>query len=364
MNPIVAFDESGNTGSNLLDKSQPVFVFASVLCTDEEARELLSLIPTQSAGEKKFSRIKGNPAHWTNIEALIKHPLISADHVCLSVYHKPFGIAVHTVDRLLEEVAYRDGFDLYEGGANIGMANLLFMTMPVFCDKNSFEEYQVAFVEMFRRQTPETIYKFYAVLDRMIAICKDDQFKGILYAIKRSQMCLKDIFEACTKYTFDAALTGLFCLCDFWGKKLQTTFDIYADHSKPLQYFDDYIQLFKSSELAERELGYDRRRMTIPLKIGELSYKDSKESPRVQLADILAGAANHYFTALANPSMANGLSEMLGSTPFVTLFTLPIWPSHAVTPVELGTDGGGGDNPLDAMAEISEKSGRRVGRPK
>ncbi len=54
---IIAFDESGNTGSDLLDKEQPVFVLASVKLTAGQAKELKSIFKTNSS-ELKFNRLK------------------------------------------------------------------------------------------------------------------------------------------------------------------------------------------------------------------------------------------------------------------------------------------------------------------
>ena len=52
--PTVAFDESGNSGANLLDSEQPVFVLASVHISDDEAA---NLIDTKS-DEVKFSKLR------------------------------------------------------------------------------------------------------------------------------------------------------------------------------------------------------------------------------------------------------------------------------------------------------------------
>lgn len=42
--PNIYFDESGNTGSNLLDPNQPVFSLASCSFSDNDARNLIGLL--------------------------------------------------------------------------------------------------------------------------------------------------------------------------------------------------------------------------------------------------------------------------------------------------------------------------------
>ncbi|WP_435249978.1 DUF3800 domain-containing protein [Vibrio sp. nBUS_14] len=42
--PDIYLDESGNTGSNLLDDNQPVFTLASCQLSDDDAKKLIELV--------------------------------------------------------------------------------------------------------------------------------------------------------------------------------------------------------------------------------------------------------------------------------------------------------------------------------
>lgn len=52
---VVAFDESGNTGQNLLDPEQPIFALASVCLTQAEITELTSSITSVAHNEMHFT---------------------------------------------------------------------------------------------------------------------------------------------------------------------------------------------------------------------------------------------------------------------------------------------------------------------
>ena len=54
MKHVVAFDESGNSGANLLDPEQPVFALASLRVSDDLAAEILC----DTAKELKFNRLR------------------------------------------------------------------------------------------------------------------------------------------------------------------------------------------------------------------------------------------------------------------------------------------------------------------
>jgi len=334
----IAFDESGNTGSDLLDKVQPVFVLASVRYSEQEAKELLECFSLQKKNEVKFKNLR-NPSYWKDVDKFLSHPLIQKDRIKIAVVDKQYSIAVHTVDRLIEEVAYRDGFDLYDKGANLGMANLLHYTMKVFTNEILWKQYKVSFMNMFRRQTPQDIRDFFSTVREMIDVCKDEQFKGILYAIMHSSNLLEQIFAGWNKYSFDPALTALFNLCDSWGKDLGGYFDVVTDESKPLQFFEEYINIFKSPELAERVLGYDRRTYNLPLKIRELAFKDSIEVKSIQIADIVSGAVYDYHKSLIIPETRNGLTEIIGNSKLIEFITCIVWPHAAFTPAQLDTEG-------------------------
>lgn len=120
------------------------------------------------------------------------------------------------------------------------------------------------------------------------------------------------------------------------------------DNSKPLVHHKELINLVRNIN-KEGEIGTDRRKLKFPLKLIDIKFADSKDMHAVQIADVIAGAANHYYKALADPQYADEFSEMLGQTKLVELLYSPVWPHLAFTPEELGTQYDGGENILVAL---------------
>src|ERR1041385_8659193 len=96
---LVAFDEAGNTGQNLLDPDQPVFVGCSVRISNEAAQEVVAGLRDGALGEAKFSRLRSSRRGRRRILQMLSHPAITPENVRMSVYHKRFMVTTKIVDR-------------------------------------------------------------------------------------------------------------------------------------------------------------------------------------------------------------------------------------------------------------------------
>ena len=56
-NPLIAFDESGNTGQDLINPRQPIFSLASVYLSDVETEEAIEFLTAHTGKELKFSNL-------------------------------------------------------------------------------------------------------------------------------------------------------------------------------------------------------------------------------------------------------------------------------------------------------------------
>jgi hypothetical protein len=59
--PLVAFDESGNTGQNLTDDFQPTYTLVSVYFSDPEADQLIRILEGNNP-EVHFVNLKRRPS--------------------------------------------------------------------------------------------------------------------------------------------------------------------------------------------------------------------------------------------------------------------------------------------------------------
>ncbi|UPT69948.1 MAG: DUF3800 domain-containing protein [Flavobacterium sp. JAD_PAG50586_2] len=122
----IYFDEAGNSGQNLLDNDQPIYVLVSHNFTAEEAADILS--PLKSFSEEfHFNKMKKYPKYQKPIEEILNHDLISYDRIKIAYYNKRFALCTHLVDQLVETMHYEHKMPFYEKGLNIAYAQSLYL---------------------------------------------------------------------------------------------------------------------------------------------------------------------------------------------------------------------------------------------
>lgn len=87
-NPLIAFDESGNTGQDLTNPDQPIFSLASVCLSDSDAENILKTLKTQQKQEVKFTSLLQSQSGQQRIISLFQSEHINPNNVKLSVIHK------------------------------------------------------------------------------------------------------------------------------------------------------------------------------------------------------------------------------------------------------------------------------------
>lgn len=119
-----------------------------------------------------------------------------------------------------------------------------------------------------------------------------------------------------------------------------------------MNHFKHLVDKVKNIYIQQQEIGTDRRTLQLPLKLIDINFVDSKDNIVVQIADIIAGAANHYYRALANEKFKDELSEIIGKTKLIELLHSPVWPHQAFTPEALNTTHNGGTNLVDSLTNL------------
>lgn len=351
---ITAFDESGHTGGGLLDKTQPVFVLTSVRLTMDQADELKQLFNVpEGHRELKFNKLKKYPKHQKAIVELLNHKYLSANTVKIAAFHKEYCIWAYTVDRVIEPVFYDVDFDTYKNGLNIALTNLLHYCTPVFCTPAIVDDYKKAFLKLFKNKNTESIYEFYAIINALKTTCKDEKFKDILDILLSSQTQIDSILDGHKPLDFDPYISAFMYQIDHWGRASNGKFDAYVDEYKGWKDFKQYLNLIK--EIAANEMvGMDRRTMQLPLKIGEVIPTNSETNSVVQIADLVAGAAQHYLRSLADGNKDKLFLE-IEATKVRSFIDLMVWPHDAFTPEDTETVYTGGTNILDDLVRLSRK---------
>ena len=353
MKQTVAFDESGNSGGNLLDSEQPVFVLASVHVTDDETVKLIE----PHSDEMKFSKLKRSFKGRRKILDILNTDLLSDDKVLISGFHKPFMVITKMVDLLIEPMLYESGIDLYERGANIAMANMLFFTMPVFIGRDSFESIQSAFVEMVRFSSSAAAERFFELIYEARSDLKHSEFAQELDMLLATQSEVRKSLRKWDGSDLDPAIPAFVEHGSIWTSRLKTEFSILHDSSKPIQQQQLILEAMMSTSEEPVSIGYDRRKMAFPIMATGIEFHDSSLVPQIQLADIIASSAAYCLRASLGTQIDTFAHE-LQRTKILSGNFRPVWPEVKVTPDDLGTNKVGG---IDANNYIGEYVSKRLG---
>lgn len=355
--PTIFLDESGNTGSNLLDKQQPIFTMGAVSFSQREAERLLSLIDSKSTKEVHFSALRRRKSGQDAVVRMLKHSLINVDNVKVGVIHKKFMITTKIVDILIEYMLNENNFDLYENGANIALSNMLHYCLPTFCGEDNVEVMYQRFVNMIKTRDDQSISSFYTSVEALEESCIHEDFKKDLNLILGAKNYIEGALSSTDRNSIDPLIPSLFVQYVHWGKDYPKGFHVIHDQSKALgeerQIFEDFMNQFTGPET---ELGYDRRKFNLPLKGLSLNFGTSHAHPQLQVADIVSSAFNYWANGTAKGEKNDEFFQALDQLKWKSLIISNVWPSTDVTPESLGTVHDGGINPADGSGYFLMKA--------
>lgn len=286
----IAFDESGNTGQNLLDKDQPYFALASVRLSQTEVDELVGIF-NSSAKELHFKRLRKSQQSKEELIKFLNHDLINWNKVKYQITNKEFALIGHIVDRFIEPVMYRNGKNIYKDRSNIILTNLLHIFGRNAWDKKLFDRFLLTFQNFIRNANKDTIIEFYRSTEELIASINRAEYTKILEWIIDSKEISESIINGVKGYIIDLTYPTFNLLSDSWYDQLNSTFQVIHDNSKAIEFYKDLLYFLSNpKKMDEMEVGYGNRKMTYPLKFTNIELVDSCDFYEVQIADLIASS--------------------------------------------------------------------------
>jgi len=343
--PTLFLDESGNTGSNLLDPDQPVFTLSSCIFSEKEAETLLSLVDSNSPHEAHFKNLKRRKSGQDGIIRLMSSKLLNIKNVKINIFLKEFMITTKIVDLLIEHMLHMMGEDLYLNGRNIALSNMLYYCLPLFCDKDLVQSMYNSFVIMIREQKQDNIDNFYDKLEQVKESSSNEGFKEDIDLILATKNFINDALDGVDKFSLDPSIPAFFSHCAQWGEAYPKGFHIIHDDSHSIEKQRLLFAQFMDWTQDDVELGYDRRKYKLPLKGKSLKFASSKDYSQIQVADIIASSFSYWAAGVSRGETEDYLFLELNKLNLDRFICHnKIWPTMNVTPEDLGTVHDGGLN--------------------
>ncbi len=344
----VCFDESGNTGQDLLSSDQPVYVLASVAVAPDVAFELVRSAAARS--EFHFKQARRSSAGREQIVRLLSAAQLTPETVKLLGVHKGFMVTTKMVDLLVEPIAHAFNFDLYADGLHLALSNLWHAAMPVLGSREAFVRVQRSFIAMVRRPEETSVATFITAVDAM-----EDSWRGTrpeeAFALWRLGAKLQQ-FGSAEIPDLDPAPPAFIALAHDWSEQAGP-FEVIHDQHRGMEHWKSVLARFWPEEARQQVfVGHSGRSFRYPLPIDGLAFVDSRTDPRVQVADAVAGAGRSWLASLVDPSRSDVLTERLSETPVQDWFSpSSVWPTHDFSPDELGVVPGATPNIAGAVAQ-------------
>lgn len=357
MIPTIYLDESGNTGSNLLDNDQKVFTLASCNIEQTEAQRLVDLVRSRAVNELHFKRLKRNKAGQDGIIRLMSDATVNPDSVKINLFHKRFMITTKIVDILIEHMLHERGFDLYIDGKNIALSNVLFHCLQSFCKEDLVESMYKSFVTMIKDRTEDSINDFYQTVEAVKKSSSNKGFKTEINIILETRECVSRAISGIDKFSLDPSIPALFAQCVQWGKQYHHGFHLVHDDSQTLEKQRELFSLFMDWTQDEIVFGYDRRKFGLPLKAKSLTFAESQNHIQLQIADIIASSFSYWAAGVEKGEDTDYLFLELNKLNLDRFIGHnKVWPSTDVDPEELGTVHDGGLNAANHIPSFLEKA--------
>jgi hypothetical protein len=337
----VYFDESGNSGQNLHDGADPVFVLGSCAFTDDEEAELLSRLDTFKGPELKFSKLRKTASGQRAVLNFLNSQNIKNETAGVYAIHKPFMVVTKYCDLVLEPSFQEAGLDFYARGLNIATANLLTLTMPVYLNPATWNSFLALFARVVREKTHAAFYDWRKTTELIYSQLEHTEPEMASYFAP--VLLISDyqrLFATFNTDELDPLIPSYHTLVHHWSAAQNNLFKIVADESKVLAKERSRLLMFSDPNLKPVTIGYDRRKANYPLKVSDIILADSTKSRQIQLADLLSGSIACGLKAkikgdLKAGSFAHEVLELCFSK---NVIIGGLWPTKDVTPSQLGTD--------------------------
>jgi hypothetical protein len=297
----IACDESGFSGTNLLDPTSPVMAHASLDLRVEEAVDLIATLRSEfpfSAREFKFGQFLRSPAAGEAMERFLA-ALLGRAHVHL--VDKEYFLVTRVVDLLLAQPSYAAGTRLTQDQRQDALA----LYRARYSAGRDWNILLAAFVELFRikrRRWPDPVAldRFFQARDALLTDGLGSQAEDVLAGLSRARVraVLTRLFDddPVIPPPLEPMLPALAETVLFWS----------GNEERPVLVIHDEQSALTAGRLTrlQQVLAGDGQTGSAPMQISPLVgllMVDSRDDPRVQVADLLAGMARRLEAVDGSP---------------------------------------------------------------
>jgi hypothetical protein len=267
-------------------------------------------------------------------------------------------IVTKLVDLIIEPFVYSMGVNIYKKGGNIKASNEIYYYLLEEIGRTDFESILTAFVEMIREPSKSTRSNFFNLVRQANREAQSQLIESYTGLILGAEKLVKDEHQKHWDGSdLDPAVPAFVQQSATWTELLECEFEIIHDKSKPIRNEQLLLEAMMSTTEEQVQIGYDRRKMSFPVKATAIQMADSAKFAQIQLADVIAGAIASCSKNALFESMTSFHEELLATKAFQNDF-FSVWPEPKFSPEELGTTETGGEDSINYTGRyVAQKLG-------
>lgn len=331
---VIRFDESGFTGSNLLDDAQRFFVIGSTDLSDDDADAILKgCFPRYNGAEFKFMNIWKAKNRTGLIEFAKAVGQMGPKRIGLYIADKRFALFTKMVDSLIEPYMTDMGYDFYDDGFCWKYANYLYFGFCNVGDPLLLD----SILRSYQRFSREPSLEFLEQLTftfQVMAQSAEPSLKTFLRQLALGAELFQkfhDIEEF--RGSNDLQVSSMIATIGRWRQRCPEDFEVVHDASSNFMRSRDLWERVTNGDVPEQEqkLG-DGSMLGFPLRVVATRAVNSLDSRSVQFCDILAGSAAKRYApnaTAADEALMNAMLEAgLGNIDFIPLIPSGVFPDQ------------------------------------
>ncbi len=345
------FDESGFTGYNLLDSTQPIFAIASTDIDEEAAEKILTdSFPKYQGPEFKFSNIwnSNNKKNLIKFSSKIEK---YSDNSFVWMIDKKFAVLTKAVDFLIEPLITNAGYNFYANGFCWKYANYIHFGLTEIAAPDHYDTLVRTYQTFSRDPSRERLKELQSQLNIMASSA--DEPVRIFFEQMAHGASLFDEFHNLEQFksTNEFHVSCMVAIIAYWRQRYSEDFSVIHDASSIFFRNKDVWESITSSDVPDQShpLG-DGTTVQFPLRVTSTNPIDSAESIQVQFCDVLAGLTTRVFDKRMDAENKELLQNVINAG-FGEMRYNGVRPS-ATFPDKFPPDKKVGPDPVDLMAKI------------
>jgi hypothetical protein len=291
MNKTIFFDESGNTGLNLLDPQQKFFSLGSTDLVEREAFDILKKhFPRHIRQDIKFKKLFKSSANYDSLVDFAKTVGTQPDRFFCYLMDKRFAVLCRLIDWLVEPMFHDRGYDWYKSDYGRSYANLCYLAFSKLDDNEKLLEEVTSIYYTF---TQEPSKAKLIEMQRKYEVIADADLPLVGRFMENFAAGAKE-FE--NHYEFaevegrdDLHITGVVSSVGWWRAHHDQDFDVVHDQST--HFFDrkEIWDLVSSMSASDAVVRVGPKSIRFPLRVKSTTPGDSKLLSSLQICDLIGG---------------------------------------------------------------------------